>query len=74
MGLFYNNRTHRDAIVTVKIEAVADPKKALKIGSESAMRDFPAEIGIYDLVVGPDQSIELADGVQATFVAVRNNP
>jgi hypothetical protein len=74
MGLFYTNKTRHDATVTLKIETVADPKKTLKIGVESAMKDLPADVGIYDLVVGPDQSIELADGVQATFLTARNSP
>lgn len=69
----YHNRTHRDAIVTVKIETVADPQKALKIGVKSAMNNVSGEIGVHDLVVGPGQSLELSEGVTATFLAVRTN-
>lgn len=71
MAIIYYNRTRRDAVVTIRVESVVDSKKALKVGETSAMKELPAEVGVHDLVVGPDQVLELSDGVTATFLAAR---
>ncbi len=74
MAIVYHNQTRRDAVVTIRVESVADSKKALKIGAVSAMKDISAEVGVHDLVVGPDQVLELSEGVTATFLAARGSP
>lgn len=68
----YKNQTRSASIVTLRISAVQDPKKALEIGpEESAMKSVSADVGIHDLLVGPGESIELSDGVTAEFLAAR---
>ena len=67
----YHNRTRLNTIVTIRIIAVQDPQKTLKIGLASAMKPVDAGIGVYDVHVGPGESIELGDGVDALFLASR---
>jgi hypothetical protein len=69
----YKNQTRRDAVVTVKINSVIDPQKALSVGATSAMAAITAEVGFHDVVVGPGQVLEVSDGVDATFVASRGD-
>lgn len=68
----YRNQTRSSAIVTIKISAVQDQKKALQIGPEaSAMRSVNADIGVHDILVDPGESVELGDEVLAEFLATR---
>jgi len=69
---FYFNRTRHNAIVTVQISSVLDKEKALMVGAVSAMKVIPAEIGINDLVVGPGETLEILEGVTASFLGVRS--
>lgn len=72
MALYFNH-SRRDAIVTIKIAAVQNPKNGLKIGIESSMDILAADIGVHDVVVGPGQALEAMDGVDATFLAARSD-
>ena len=67
----YANTTRFDAIVTIKITAVQEPKDALSVGTESAMKGFSAKSGVLDVLVGPGEVIELSQGVLGEFLAAR---
>jgi hypothetical protein len=67
----YSNQSHQNAIVTIRVISVLDPQKALSVGIKSAMKAFPAQIGVHDLVVGPGQVLEALEGVDAAFLQVR---
>ena len=67
----YHNGTRLNTIVTLRITVVQDPKKALMIGLASAMNPVEAEIGVHDVPIGPGESIEPGEGVEALFLASR---
>jgi len=70
----YSNNTRFDAIVTIKVAAVVDPKDALKIGIQSAMKSVALQEGIHDLLVGPGEELDLSQGVVAEYLAARSAP
>lgn len=67
----YSNGTRFAAILTIRINAVSDPKKTLMVGTPSAMYVVALEVGFHDLLVEPGESIELGQGVDAEFIATR---
>jgi len=70
----YHNGTRFSAIITLRVSAVADPKKVLSIGAPSTMKPMPIGVGVHDLLVGPGEVIQLEDGVEAQFLAARGAP
>lgn len=69
--LLYHNGTRFAAIITIKILAVQDPKKALSLGTDSAVNIVALDMGVHDLLVGPGESIRLEQGVDGQFLASR---
>ena len=67
----YHNGTRFAAIVTINVSVTSDPKKTLEVGVPSSMNKVGADVGIHDLLVGPGESIQLDEGVEAQFVGVR---
>lgn len=70
----YSNNTRFDAIITIKVTAVLDPKDALKIGIESAMKSVALQLGVHDLLVGPGEELELSEGASVEFLTARCAP
>lgn len=71
---FYHNNTRFAAIVTLKVSMTQDPKKTLEVGVQSAMSAVGADVGVHDLLVGPGESIQLEEGVEAQFISARGVP
>lgn len=70
--LLYVNHTRHSAIVTVKINSAVDLKSAVKIGTANPQVFSSTVLGYNDLVVHAGEGLELAEGVDAAFVAVRS--
>lgn len=69
---FYTNQTRHSAVLTMKVNAAQDLKAAVKIGVAEGQNPKPVQLGYNDVVVQAGESIELADGTDATFVSVRS--
>ena len=72
--VIYTNRTRFPAIVTLSIESVDKPDKALKVGDGSVFVDMPAAQGFCDIYVDAGKTIILVDGTIGTIFALRNAP
>lgn len=70
----YHNGTRFAAIVTINVAVTSNPKKTLEVGVPSSMNPVGADVGVHDLLVGPGESIQLEQGVEAQFVGVRGAP
>lgn len=70
----YHNGTRFAAIVTINVSVTSNPKKTLEVGVPSSMTTVGADVGVHDLLVGPGESIQLENGVDAQFVGVRGAP
>lgn len=71
---WYQNSTRFGAIVTIRIIDPGGQDDAVQLGIESNLKKLAPKAGIYDYFVGPDEMIELSQGVNAEFLAVRNSP
>lgn len=72
---FYHNSTRFAAIITLKVVVAQDLEKVLEIGSPSRMRSGgKIDLGIHDILVGPDESIEVMQGADVQFIAARTSP
>lgn len=71
---WYLNNTRFDAIVTMRVVDPGGQNDGLKIGAESAMKDFAPKAGIHDVLVGPGEVIEISGGIVAEFLTVRGAP
>ena len=67
----YRNMTRFEAIVTINITAILDKKKVLQVGLPSAKSAVSADVGVHDVRVGPGESLDLEEGVEAQFLAAR---
>lgn len=67
----YRNNTRFAAIVTIRVSTAPDPKKTLEIGLPSALKVEGLDVGVHDLLVEAGTSIQLMQGVEAEFLAVR---
>ena len=68
---FYTNQTRHSAVLTLKINSAQDLKSAVKIGVENAQLVKTVDIGYNDIVVQAGEKIDLSEGTDATFIAVR---
>ena len=71
---WYQNTTRFGAIVTLRILDAGGQEDALKMGIESNLKKVTPKVGIYDYFVGPDEMIEISQGINAEFIAVRSSP
>ena len=71
---WYQNTTRFGAIVTLRIIDAGGQDDALKMGIESNLNKIKPKAGIYDYYVGPDEMLELSQGVNAEFLGVRSPP
>lgn len=69
--IFYTNNTRINAIVTVKVGQGGDIEKGFKIGPLGAALAQKVLAGYNDVLVPAETSIELEDGLDVTFIAVR---
>lgn len=68
---FYTNHTRHTAVLTINIISANDPKGGVKIGVKGALIPHAVHLGYNDIPVPAGVSLELMEGVNATFVAVR---
>lgn len=69
--VFYHNGTRYAAVVTIRITSVQNPEKTLTTGTPSVKAMLSLDIGVHDVQVGPGESIQLEEGVDAQFLSAR---
>lgn len=71
----YVNATRYNAIVTLRIDSIADVEVAVEVGTPGASEKFPAVPDhYYDFFVPPGKQLRLVNNTSATFITVRTAP
>lgn len=68
----YTNGSRHSAIVTIKVNSSQDLKAAIKVGIPEAQSARDVQLGHNDVAVQAGESLELSDGTDAVFIAVRS--
>lgn len=70
--ILYNNTTRCNAIVTLKVNSLADLKTGVKAGPALALMPHEVTLGYVDILVNAGDLLDVADDADVVFVGVRS--